>query len=184
MSEEESIDPVSLRPDLPDFGAFLKWPISGTDWIHPEDVDQAQVLVPSNRVFRRDRWDGTYYWLHYGDQTLRVKPCMWQRTPDIDIEVGQRVEVLSKQGENDPGIFKVAEIHFLKEAQEVEFILSRDDLVISHSFRRDDFRPLEVKHHLRQGFFEHQTPKASIPEDVSMLDVGDITSSDESPKDS
>ena len=174
MSKKAPEPTIDYRPSLPDWGAYLRWPANDTAWIHSEDLDTATELLPSNRVLKREKWDGEFYWLSYGDKKLRVRPSLWTRVPDIDLEVGEQVELLHRQGENDPGIFHIHEIMFCEVRNVLEFYLRRDELVLERAFLRIDLQPLIVKHDLRAGFYEHKQPKSASDGDSDMLDVGDI----------
>ncbi len=178
MAEFEKPVAVSYRPELPDWGAYLRWPSNGDEWIHPQDVELVRRLIPSRRVFRRSQWDGEFYHLHYGEKSFRVRPSMWVRVPDIDLDVGQQVELLSCQQRNDPGIYRIADIYFVPASGEIEYGLQSEELRLKRKFHRDDLRPLHVKHHLRSGYYEHPPATASIPDDVELLDVGKLTSPD------
>ncbi len=163
------------RPELPDWGVYLRWPTDDEGWIHPEDVELVRGLIPSRRVFCRTAWDGEYYQLHYGDVSFRVRPSMWIRVPDVDLEVGQQVELLSRNQHNDPGIFRIAGIYFVPATGEVEYALQNDELTLKRRFHRIDVAPLKIKHQLRQGYYEHPPATSNIPEDVELLDVGRLT---------
>lgn len=169
---------AGYRPALPDWGVYLRWPSDGDAWIHPEDVDLVRRLIPSRRVFRRSAWDGEFYQLHYGELTFRARPSMWVRVPDTDLEVGQQVELLSRHQENDPGIFRIAGIFFVPATSEVEYALLNDELTLKRRFSRADVKPLQVKHILRVGYYEHPPVTSDIPDDVELLDVGRLTSPD------
>ncbi len=112
-----------MRPDLPDYGVYLQWPTQGVDWIHPDDVALAQRLIPSPRVFQRFLFDGQYYHLRYGTETLRVLPSMWTSVGRIDVQVGDRVELLSHFGQKDPGIAVIEEIHCGRAEGQIEYWL-------------------------------------------------------------
>lgn len=180
MSEEKSssvepTDPISYRPDLPDWGVFFRWPAEDSGWLHPEDVQIATKLIPSSRVFRRFRWDGEFYWLKYGEVTIRTKPSMWNSIEPVDLDVGQQVEVLHLQGKNDSGVFRIRDILFNADQESCDFFLRRDEMKIPRPFSRRDLRPIHVQHHLRSGYYEHDKPKAKLPEDLDTLDVGDLS---------
>ncbi|MEO8269192.1 MAG: hypothetical protein ABI557_05700 [Aureliella sp.] len=176
MTEPETPAVDSYRPELPDWGSYLRWPSDGVDWIHPQDIAVVRQLIPSRRVFRRSQWDGEFYHLHYGETTFRVRPSMWVRVPDIDLDVGQQVELLSCHQQNDPGIYHIADIHFVPANGQIEYALQSDDLRLERGFSRDDLRPLHVKYELRSGYYDHPPATASIPDDVDLLDVGKLTS--------
>lgn len=174
MSEPEpKISPLS--PELPDWGVYLRWPKDGHDWIHPSDLELAEQLIPSRRIFRRSRWDGSHYWLNYGKHCLRVAPTLWLSVSKLDLEVGQQVELLSRHGENDSGIFRIRDILFCEVTQEAEYFLMRGEVRLSRQFKRRDLKPLQVQHHLRSGFYRHQAPGYQRRPGAEALDVGDLT---------
>lgn len=167
-------DPISQRPNLPDFGCYLRWPEMGESWIHPEDIDRTKLLLPSRRVFKRTRWDGEFYWLQYGEHCIRVRPTLWVRVQDTDLDVGQQVEVLARFGENDAGIFRIVDILLHTDSGEVEFYLQQSELPLKRRFSRLDIRAVEISYNLRSDFFEPEPQKSHIPDDVELLDVGDL----------
>lgn len=162
------------RPSLPDWGVYLHWPDGGEACIHEEDLEAVKQLIPSRRVLLRNRWDGEFYWLEYGDLCIRVRPSMWVAVPAIDLRVNQQVEVLSHHGANDPGVFRIHEILFAPDQGRIEYFLRRGELPLERSFDRSDLRPIHVKHHLRVGYFQHERPKADPPEGLERLDVGPL----------
>ncbi len=165
---------ISLRPDLPDWGIYARWPADGEAWVHPDDRELARRLLPSRRIWRRNRWDGQYYWLQYGPAILRVQPTMWRRVPDCDLDVGQQVELLERHGKNDRGIYRIAELLHSDSSGSLEILLTRGTLAIARAFSRADLRPIEEKYNLRSGFYSHSAPKSSAADDVDRLDVGDL----------
>lgn len=174
MSTENSL-PTSYRPELPDWGAYLVWPIEGNAWIHPEDRERAESLIPSQRVFKRHLWDGEYYHLSYGAEQIRVLPSMWLKVPDVDLSMDQQVELLHREGLNDPGIFRISEILFSPEHNRVEYCLHGVLLKMDERFSREDLRPLHVKHELKPGSFPPENPTGELPDGVDLLDVGPLT---------
>ncbi|MEM8734937.1 MAG: hypothetical protein AAGG44_11975, partial [Planctomycetota bacterium] len=147
-SQDEAI---SYRPDMPDWGAFLRWPEDGEQWVCDDDIATVRELVPSRRVWKRVDWKDGFYHLSYGETDVRVRPTMWTAAPATDLEVGQQVEVLSKQGENDPGIFRIRDILITKCLTACEYVLQRDGMPLEHRFQRSDLRPTYVKYDLRSG---------------------------------
>lgn len=166
--------PPVLRPQLPDWGVYLRPPEDGVQWIHADDRELALQLIPSPRIFCRRRWDGDYYWLHYGPQTIRVRPSMWLLLPPLDVEIGAQVELLARHGLNDAGIYRIAELMFNAASHQVEYYLRRDELVLSRPFEREDLQVLHPHFKLRVGFYRHEPPKAALPNDLELLDVGDL----------
>jgi hypothetical protein len=165
---------VAYRPDLPDYGMYLQWPLAGTAWIHPEDVELAERWIPGPRVFRRFHYDGQYYHLQYGNQVMRLMPSMWTAAPKIDVQVGDQVELLSHFGQQDPGLATIQDIHCRRAEGQVEFWLRRGEMTLPQSFGRSDFRPITLRHHLRVGYYIHQPPKFFPPVDLEYLVLDEI----------
>lgn len=166
---------TSYRPELPDWGVYLTWPSEGQSWIHPADLSLALRLIPSCRVFHRTRWDHTFYQLHYGELTIRVRPTLWVRVESVDLYVGQQVELLARNGTNDPGIFNIRDILFCPRKQQIEYSLSQRGMTLKRRFAREDLRPLRIVHSLRSGFFQHLPQTSNFPPDLELLDVGELT---------
>ena len=77
---------MTTRPSIPDCGAYLVWPCEGMDWIHPEDVEQAEKWIPSTRVFRRRSFDSEYYFPPKCDAWPQVQPQkMPSRIPPLSL---------------------------------------------------------------------------------------------------
>lgn len=172
---EQPIYETSYRPELPDWGVYLTWPMEGHSWIHPADLSLALRLIPSQRVFHRTRWDKTFYQLHYGELSIRVRPTLWVRVEEVDLQVGQQVELLARQGANDPGIFTVCDILFCPRKQVIEFSLSQRGMTLPRKFSREDIRPLRVVQHLRSGYYQHPPQTSQFPPDLDLLNVGELT---------
>ncbi|MCC6507966.1 MAG: hypothetical protein IT423_02590 [Pirellulaceae bacterium] len=166
---------VSYRPDLPDYGAYLRWPVAGTDWIHPDDIALAESLIPSARVFRRLQYDGQYYHVQYGTVMLRVRPTMWTQMPVCDVQVGDRVEIISRFGQQDPGIAIVADVLANRSADNYEFRLQRGEMSLPQLFVREQFQLLTLRYRLRSGYYIHQPARFAPPADMVMLNVGDLS---------
>lgn len=145
---------MTLWPDMPDCGVYLVWPVEGSLWIHPQDVELASQWIPSTRVWRRSRWEDGYYRLHYGDQTIRVRPSMWHRVNDEGFSVGDPVEILGRFLENEPCIGKVVEIRFHKPSGRLHYTIESRELVLPRPFLAEDLRRLEEKVHLRTSDFQ------------------------------
>lgn len=163
--------PIAYRPDLPDYGMYLCWPMPGMEWVHPEDRELAERWIPSPRVFHRFLFDGTYYHLRYGAAVLRVRPTMWTSATDIDVSVGDRVELLSHFGQKDPCVATVEQMLCRRAEGQIEYWLRRGEMTLPQSFCRSDFRLLTLRHHLRTGYYIHQPPRFFPPADLELLKV-------------
>lgn len=166
---------ASYRPDLPDWGCLLHVSEEFDALVHEEDLQEAMRLIPSRRVFCRDRWDGEFYWLHYGSASLRVRPSMWVSAPASEFRVGEQIELLRRQGENDAGIYHIRDVTLAKNGEALEYWLRRGEMPIERSFGPDDLMALEHKHQLKVGFFQHAIPVARLPQDLETLNVGNLT---------
>jgi hypothetical protein len=148
-----------MRPELPDHGTFPRWPAEGTAWIHPEDRSIVMHLIPSDRIFKRERFDGTFYHYRYGDTRFRLKPCMWLPLADDGVDVGDLVETIGLGWERELFIATVNDALYSADEGRCVYRLVRvgameDDRV----FGRDEFRVLSDKTKLREGTTKHPTP--------------------------
>ncbi len=134
---------------MPDCGVYLVWPCDGIDWIHPEDLAIVETWIPSTRVFRRLNFDGVYYELQYGKQTIRVKPTMWCHVEDEGFSVGERVEVLSHFLENEACLGVITEIRFHKSSGRILYSIQSRELPLSRPFFATDLVPVDRKPQLR-----------------------------------
>ena len=108
----------------PKYGVYLKWPLDGDDWIHPDDVEAVKRVIPSRRIFRREDVDLDYATISYGDLKLRVRPTMWFEIEAYDgYWVGDQVEVKSRLGKRDPMIATIREILWDPDRGCIEYFL-------------------------------------------------------------
>lgn len=96
----------------PRYGYYPWWPEDGNEWLHPEDVELARSLIPSNRVFRREQKPGEFDLLVYGNVTLRVRHVLWKEVKSEGYEIGDWVEVLSRGMTNAPCTAVIREMHW------------------------------------------------------------------------
>lgn len=130
------------RLRIPDrFGIYPWWPQDGVQWIHPDDVQLAEQLIPGNRIFQREYLNETYSRLHYGDVSIRVKPTMWLEVSTDGYLIGDRVEIRSQMGKQTPGIATISEMLWNRRSGEVEYVLTANDQPLPHTFHVDDFQP-------------------------------------------
>lgn len=167
------LEEQSYRPELPDCGVYINAP-ADENWVHPEDRQALGRLLPSDRIWHRFKWDGTYYWIRYGDAVVRVRPSMWLSIPTVDTEVGDQVEVLSKDQKNDPGIYHICDMNYDHRYRQILYRLSRRGLVLARKFERSDFQLLKRRQQLKPASFEHAPPKSKPPADAETLDVGRV----------
>jgi hypothetical protein len=154
-------------PELPDCGVYLNWPAEGTDWIHPEDVSVVERWVPSDRVFRRIGFDGTYYHLQYGDTVARVKPTLWLKIIDEGFQIGDQVEVKSIELEREPIIARILEIRYDAALGSVYYLLEHRELPLARRYRGEELHQLTRRPELREPIAE---ATIAPPENVDFAD--------------
>ncbi len=133
-----------LSPQLPDYGIYAYWPEAGHGWIHPDDIAIATRLIPSNRVFRRERYDGLYYHLVYGVRRLRVRPTMWLKIRHDGMEMGDRVEVLSEGLQREGQVARISKMRYNQRSGRIEYTLRRVDRDLPRIYFADQLRLLEI----------------------------------------
>ncbi len=154
---------VTIWPEMPDCGVYLVWPCDGVEWIHPDDVSLVESWIPSTRVFRRHSFDGTYYRLQYGEQSVRVKPSMWRRVEDEGLSVGDRVEILSHFQENEPGLGIISEMRFDKSSSRILYTVVSRELPLPRAFVATDLVLLTRKPQLQDPDEGALRPSHSAP---------------------
>ena len=141
MQNKQTTEALSgLR--LPEqFGCYLRWPVDGTDWIHPEDVELCKRLIPGNRVFQKQIEDQTYNRLVYGEHSIRVKPTLWLEVPVDGYLIGDRVEIRSRIGKRRPAIGTINDIFFNTRRKAVEYKLVVNGKMLPESYYFEDIQP-------------------------------------------
>ena len=133
---------------MPKHGVFIRWPEAGLeDFVHPEDLEMAAQVMPGSRIFEMDVCPveaddlAGYRLLAYGDFAIRIKPAMWLRVKDNGYRIGDRVEVLSKNGKQQPVIGNLAEVNYDPIARQTEYRIEVNGMVLKKKFLHGDFRP-------------------------------------------
>lgn len=130
----------TLKPK-PKFGVYLRWPVDGDDWIHPDDVSLALKLIPSRRIFIQTELDDTYRQVRYGKYAIRVEPTMWLEVPDPVFLVGDPVEIKSDMGRLQAQIATVKNVFWNQPKRRVEYQLKRRGQTVPKIFFRHDLLP-------------------------------------------
>ena len=141
---------MTIWPQMPDCGVYLVWPQDGQEWIHPDDVALVEAWIPSTRVFRRHSFDGEYYRLQYGEQTVRVMPTMWRHVEDEGFSVGDQVEILSHFQENEPGLGMIKEMRFEKSSNRILYSVDSREMPLPRSFVAADLVQLTRRPQLKE----------------------------------
>ncbi len=90
-------------------------------------------------------------------------PTLWVRVDSVDLQIGQQVELLAREGANDPGIFHVKDILYCPRKGAIEFVLAQRGMALPKTFAREDLRPLRVMHKTAQRIFPAPTANFEIP---------------------
>ena len=140
--------PLKMEPK---YGYYPHWPENGNDWVHPEDVEPARQMIPSQRVFRRDGESGRFFVLHYGEARLRVKPALWIEVPWEGFEIGDWVEVLARGMHNAPRTGIIREMLWDDRAEAIRYQIQEQDQLASEFYGREDLRHVEPTPELKKA---------------------------------
>jgi len=158
-----------MRPELPDYGVYLQWPEEGDSWIHPDDRQLVESLIPSDRVFCRESFDGAYYHLRYGELTIRVLPSMWLAIGGEDFHVGDQVEIASHNDKNSPGVGVISEVRFAQEQQRIQYTVLQREFPLPTHFLAEDLVNLTSHERLDEPRTIHPPQRMSPTSDVDYL---------------
>ena len=131
-----------LKSD-PKYGVYPWWPEDGDDWLHPEDVEAARRMIPSDRVFRRDGEDGPYIVMHYGDARLRVRRTLWLEVLWEGFNVGDWVEVMSRGSKNEFRTGRIREMLWHAASSSIRYQIEQAGRKLETLYAKDDLRPVE-----------------------------------------
>lgn len=146
-------------PPLPDYGIIARWPSDGQGFIHPDDVAIATRCLPSERVLRRDRFDGVYYHYSYGSLRFRLRPTMWLQVQSDGIDVGDQVETTGLAMERELFVAHVWGMYFVRRKGRILYRLKRGDNKIPRLYAAHQLRLISEKANLRRGDMDHPQPK-------------------------
>ncbi|MDG2221503.1 MAG: hypothetical protein P8L85_08995 [Rubripirellula sp.] len=147
-------------PPLPDYGCIVRWPADGQGFIHPDDVPIATRCFPSERVFRRDLFDGVYYHYSYGPLRFRLRPTMWLKVEAEGIDVGDQVETTGLGMERELFVARIKGMYFVRQKGRILYRLTRSDNLVPGLFASHQLRLITDKTNLRPGDTEYPEPKS------------------------
>lgn len=148
-------------PILPDYGCIHRWPQDGQAFIHPDDVPIATRCFPSERVFRRDRFDGTYYHYSYGKIRFRLRPSMWLKVDSDGIDIGDAIETTGLSLERELFVAQVWGMYYIRRKGCILYRLRRGDSTVPQLYPASHLRLLTDKAVVREGEIPHPEPKWS-----------------------
>ncbi|MEM6779413.1 MAG: hypothetical protein AAF670_17290 [Planctomycetota bacterium] len=148
-----------MLTSFPQYGLVARWPQDGQGWIHPADITTVTRLLPSERLLRRDAFDGSYYHYQYGQHRFRLRPCLWLPIGATDgIDVGDEVETLGVGMERELFVGQVVGMYYVRRKGRILYRLRRGDRVMPQLYLHDHLRVLTPKQNVRPSDFEHPTP--------------------------
>jgi hypothetical protein len=127
-----------------DYGVYLWWPEDGDAVFHPDDLQIGLKLIPSRRVFRRERLLGHYLVLRYGPHRVRIKPTLFLSVHSDGFDIGNQVQVLSRCGQNRPFIGRIAHMLWHVRAKRIEYYVRQVDQQIPRLYSAADLERIEL----------------------------------------
>jgi hypothetical protein len=146
-------------PPLPDYGCFPRWPEEGQSFIHPDDVAIVTKLIPGQRVFCRESFDGTYYHFRYGKRRFRLKPCLWLPVRYEGFDVGDQVETVGTGMERELFVAEIAGMYFVSRKGCILYRLARHGKLVPRLYASRHLRLLTDKTELRETGEVHPPPR-------------------------
>jgi hypothetical protein len=151
-------DADGVVPVLPDYGVFLRSPADGSDWIHPDDHEIVDKMVPSKRVFCRFLYEDGFYHFRYGDISFRLRPCLWLPVRSEGFDIGDRVETTGVGLSQELFVSEITGMVFDDSAGEIRYQLARTP-ISGKLYSAANLRLLSDKTKLREGDTIHPVPK-------------------------
>lgn len=143
---------------FPQYGLMPRWPENGEGFIHPEDVAIVSRLIPTERVLRRDSFDGQYYHYRYGVLAFRLLPCMWLPIAGEGLDIGDDVEVMGVGMERDLFVGVITGMYYVRRKGRILYRLRRGVQTQQRLHLREHLRLLSEKQLVRPGEIEHPVP--------------------------
>ena len=147
-------------PQFPQYGCFFRWPADGQGWIHPADVPLVLRCLPSERVVRRDSFDGVYYHYRYGDLCFRLRPCLWRTVTPEGFDVGDQVETTGVGLQRELFVGQIAGMYYVQRKGRILYRLRHADQLVPRLYSSDHLRQLTEKARVRPGDVGHPPPKS------------------------
>jgi hypothetical protein len=129
--------------DPHEYGIYKWWPEEGEEAFHPDDVQEAHRLVPSDRVWLREGIEDEYVVLRYGEQRLRVKPTLYEPIDGEGFDVGDWVEVKSRVGQNKPRTGVIREMRWHQHDKAIQYYIQQAGNKIPRPYKAEDLRHVE-----------------------------------------
>jgi hypothetical protein len=137
---------------------FLRAPANGSDWIHPDDHEMVDGIVPSKRVFCRFLYENGFYHFRYGDIVFRLRPCLWLPVRGEGFDIGDRVETTGVGLSQELFVSEITGMLFDDSVGEIRYQLARTP-ISGKLYSAAHLRLLSDKTKLREGDTIHPLPK-------------------------
>lgn len=144
--------------EFPQYGLLPRWPENGNEFIHPDDVPLVSRLIPSERVLRRDSFDGTYYHYRYGEFVFRMRPCLWLTIKAEGLDLGDEVETIGLGMERELFIGVITGMYYVRRKGRILYRLRKSDQTMKQLFVREHLRLLKDKRRVRPSEIPHPVP--------------------------
>lgn len=148
----------AIGPQFPQYGCFPRISENGDDWIHPDDRSLVSKLIPSERLVRRESFDGTYYTYRYGNQSFRLKPVLWLPVRDEGLEIGDAVETIGQGMERELFVGQIWGAYYIRRKAKILYRLKRAGNPVPGLYPADALRLLDDKQHVRPSTVVHPQP--------------------------
>jgi hypothetical protein len=153
------------------FGVFLWWSDQIPTWVHPDDVQTAERLVPGYRVFKRSECENSsdrelgYSIFQYGQEWFRGKPALWLEIKGHGFEIGDLIEIRSLHGKLHPQIAVITAILWNQNSLATQYFVSVNEARIQRPFSIDEIRPaIRLGKHLSPRELRLATRRSSSAE--------------------
>ena len=129
------------------FGVCLWWSDELPCWIHPDDMEIAEKLVPGNRIFKRDECSNFadrklgFSQFKYGRENFRALPAIWLPIPYEGFEIGDLAEVKSQLGRHRAMICKIREIRWNRHCRRIEYFIDSRANALSKPVLSGEMQP-------------------------------------------
>jgi len=129
------------------FGVFLWWSDQIPTWVHPDDVQTAERLIPGYRVFKRCECENSsdrelgYSIFQYGQECFRGKPALWLEVQCHGFEIGDLIEIRSLFGKLSPQIAVITAILWNRNSLEIQYFVSVNGARVQRPYSIGEIRP-------------------------------------------
>ncbi|MFK7765953.1 MAG: hypothetical protein AB8B55_01840 [Mariniblastus sp.] len=125
----------------------LWWSDQIPSWIHPDDVEIADRLVPGGRIFRREECENFadrelgYSFMSYGEEGFRALPAICMEVRHEGFELNDFVEIKSGFGKRFRGIGTIHEISWNRNRRGIDYFLTINGQKVRRAFWANEIQP-------------------------------------------